>query len=521
MRKEVKLLKSWNVIISILITIGSLYYFLPNFVSTDKHSWLPSSKLNLGLDLRGGSHLLLNVDFDKYRADQLELQADSVRQELRNKKLGYKNLQAHSDKISFLLRNSDDLPAIKSVLKSLDNSMIIEAQGDRVELMYSLKKIEDLKLKLLEQSIEIIRMRVDETGTKEPIIQRQGENNILLQVPGLEDPTSLKNLLGKTAKLTFHLIDDSVSPHDAARGVIPIDSVLVKAEGNSGEEYALIKKKSLVTGDLLNDARVGFDNFQQPIVEFAFNTLGAKLFAEVTKSNVGKRLAIVLDNKLLIAPSIKEPIIGGRGSISGNYSMESAGELALLLRSGALPAPLKVIEERTVGPNLGEDSIKAGMLSGIIGFAGVVLFMLWTYGAFGMFANIALTLSLIYLTAILSMFHATLTLPGIAGIILTIGMAVDANVLIYERIREEALKGTSPLYAVKNGFESAFSTIADSNITTLIAAILLYNFGVGAIKGFAVTLTAGIISSMFSAIVITRILIDSWMHIVKPKKLNL
>jgi preprotein translocase subunit SecD len=515
-------MNAWKIIISILVTLISLVYFLPNFTSSEKYSWLPNSKLNLGLDLRGGSHLLLNVDFDKYLIDQLEIQADSIRQELRNKKLGYKNLQAHNDKITFVLRDKEDLPKVQTALKSLDNTMHVEVRDDKIELKYSERKLTDLKLKLIEQSIEIIRMRVDETGTKEPIIQRQGENNILLQVPGLEDPSSLKNLLGKTAKLTFHLVDDSVSTEDALRGAIPVGAELIKSDAAQGEEYyVLIKKKAVVNGDLLNDARVGFDQFQQPIVEFSFNTLGAKLFADVTKSNVGKRLAVVLDNKLLVAPSIREPIIGGRGSISGSYSMQSASELALLLRSGALPAPLKVIEERTVGPNLGEDSIKAGTLAGILGFAGVVLFMLWTYGAFGMFANIALTLSLIYLIAILSMFQATLTLPGIAGIILTIGMAVDANVLIYERIREESRKGVSSLYAVKNGFESAFSTIADSNITTLIAAILLYNFGVGAIKGFAVTLTAGIIASMFSAIIITRLLIDTWMSLVKPKKLNL
>jgi preprotein translocase subunit SecD len=518
----VKSLQAWKITISILVTIISLIYFIPNFLPQNKYGFLPSSKLNLGLDLRGGSHLLLNVDFEKYLVDQLEIQADSIRQELRSKKLGYKNLQTHHNKVSFFLRDKEDLAGVRAAIKELDNTLTINLKDDKIEVGYSERKLDDLKLKLIEQSIEIIRMRVDETGTKEPIIQRQGEDNILLQVPGLEDPSALKSLLGKTAKLTFHLIDNSVSVADALRGVIPVGSELVKREiPYNDENYALIKKKAVVSGDLLNDARVGFDNFQQPIIEFSFNKLGAKLFADVTKNNLGRRLAIVLDNKLLIDPAIKEPIIGGRGSISGSYTMQSAGELALLLRSGALPAPLKVIEERTVGPNLGEDSIRAGTLAGIIGFAGVVIFMLWTYGAFGLFANIALTLSLIYLIAILSMFQATLTLPGIAGIILTIGMAVDANVLIYERIREESRKGMSSLYAVKNGFESAFSTIADSNITTLIAAILLYNFGVGAIKGFAVTLTAGIIASMFSAIIITRILIDLWMDIAKPKKLNL
>ena len=360
-------------------------------------------------------------------------------------------------------------------------------------------------------------MRVDDTGTNEPIIQRQGDDNILLQVPGLNDPTRLKNLLGKTAKLTFHLLDDSTDIQDAMRGLVPAKSMLIKKSVHDDEEeYEVVLKEVLIGGDMLANAAAGFQD-AKPVVNFEFNTAGARLFGEITKNNPGKRLAIVLDNKLISAPAINEPILGGKGYIHGGFTAATANDLALLLRAGALPAPLKVVEERTIGPNLGADSIESGKQAAMIGFAAVVIFMIWTYGMLGVFANIALILALLYILAMLSMLQATLTLPGIAGIILTIGMAVDANVLIYERIREEMAKDASNAYSVKCGFESAIATITDSNVTTLIAALLLYIFGVGAIRGFAVTLTIGIIASMFAAIVITKLLIDLWLFYFKPK----
>ena len=501
---------------SIVVTLLALIYAMPNFTNVSEDSIFPSNSLNLGLDLRGGSHLLLHVGFEQYVEDQLSMSVDSIRKELRANKVGYKGLSSRRDNISLSLRKAEDYKKLYKAVKKLDSSFIIEQQEKLIKISYSEEKKDDMQAKLIDQSIEIIRMRVDETGTKEPIIQKQGSENILLQVPGLDDPSHLKNLLGRTAKMTFHLVDNIVI--NESRPSAPVGSMLIRDEyGN----LLSVKKRALLSGDMLNDSNATFNERSQPAVAFSFNTMGGKIFADLTKANSGKRFAIILDGKLLSAPVINEPILGGSGIITGNFTVESANDLSLLLRAGALPAPLKVVEERTVGPNLGADSIESGKLAGFVGFMGVVIFMIWTYGVWGIFANIALLLSMLYLTAMLSAFQATLTLPGIAGIILTIGMAVDANVLIYERIREELQRGASNLYAIRNGFDSAFATITDSNVTTLIAASLLYSFGVGAIKGFAVTLTIGIISSMFAAIVITKLFIDLWMIIVKPTKINL
>lgn len=517
----------WKVVISLLFTLTALAYAIPNFTNTTP-SFLPKNTVNLGLDLRGGSHLLLDVDFDVYLHDTLEILVDNIRKQFRETKIGYKGLKVSKGVISFELRDEEDSTKIKKAIRSVDPQVDIVFNNNFITLQYSDSKLQELKDKVIEQSIEIIRMRIDSTGTKEPIIQKQGDNNILLQVPGEENPEHLKNILGKTAKLTFHLVDETADISEAMQGHVPAGDLLVAGEKESSEEnsssklhYLVIKKKVLISGDQLKNAQATFNQNSQPVVSIVFNALGGKLFAEITKNNQGKRLAIVLDNKLLCAPSINEPILGGSAVITGNFTVASANELALFLRAGALPAPLKTIEERSIGPSLGADSIESGKIAGIIGFVSVVIFMILSYGILGIFANIALVLALLYILALLSILQATLTLPGIAGIILTIGMAVDANVLIYERIREELKNGASNVYAIKQGFETAFTTIADSNITTLIIAFLLYIFGIGAIKGFAVTLTIGIISSMFSAIVITKLLVDMWIEFFKPKNLGL
>lgn len=511
----------WKIFLSILCTIAAFICALPNFATIDSKI-LPNHKVNLGLDLRGGAHLLLNVDFDSYLNDVMDSLADHLRKYLREDKIGYKNLVVKNKSVQFELRNLEDYKQVKKILGKVDREITVENDNTNIKLSYSNSKLAELRYQVIAQSIEIIRMRVDSTGTTEPNIQGQGDKHILLQVPGEENPQQLKNILGKTAKLTFHLVDETANIQQALNGHLPFGSILVKGENeNKQEYYVVVKKKAIVSGDQLTTAQASFNQNSQPAVAFSFNNLGSKLFAEITKNNSGKRLAIVLDNKLLSAPVINEPILGGSGIISGNFTVESANELALLLRAGSLPAPLKIIEERTVGPNLGADSIEAGKKAGMIGFVSVVIFMIWSYGILGIFANIALSLALLYILALLSLFQATLTLPGIAGIILTIGMAVDANVLIYERIREELKKGASNLYAIRMGFESAFATILDSNVTTLIAAFLLFIFGAGGIKGFAVTLTIGIISSMFSAIIITKLLIDTWIKYQKPKNLGL
>lgn len=514
-------ISKWKIFTLILCTILALFCALPNFTNINSKLLL-NHRINLGLDLKGGAHLLLDVDFDTYQNDLMENLSDQLRKYLREDKIGYKNLNVKDKSVQFELRNSEDFKIVKKIINNLDREITIENSNNNVKLTYNNSKIEEFRNRVIAQSIEIIRMRVDSSGTKEPNIQRQGNNHILLQVPGEENPKQLKNILGQTAKLTFHLVDETANIQNVNGTNLPVGSMLVKGETEDNKEYYLaIKKKAIITGDQLINAQASFNQNSQPAVSFSFNNIGSKTFAEVTKNNAGKRLAIVLDNKLLSAPVINAPILGGNGIISGNFTIESANELALLLRAGSLPAPLKIIEERTIGPNLGADSIIAGKKAGIIGFISVVIFMIWSYGILGIIANIALCFALFYILALLSLFQATLTLPGIAGIILTIGMAVDANVLIYERIREEISKGASNIYAIKIGFESAFSTILDSNITTLIVAFLLYIFGVGAVKGFAVTLTIGIIASMFSAIIITKLLIDIWVKYQKPKTLGL
>ncbi len=510
-------ISKWKLITSILFTVIAFIYVLPNFTENSS-KWLPGDKVNLGLDLRGGSHLLLSVDFDSYMDDISQSVAEGVKKYMRDEKIGYRNLKISRNKIQFDLRLPDDYPKIKKLLRNVDSNLSYGKEGDTITLFYNEYAMNQLQDKVIDQSIEIVRMRVDSTGTKEPNIQRQGVKDILLQVPGEENPAELKRVLGKTAKLTLHLVDESANLERAKAGYAPTGARVVKFEGT--DEVLVIKKKVIVSGDQLNNAQAQFQE-ARPVVHFSLNHLGAKRFAEVTTNNRGNRLAIILDGKVLSAPNINEPIIGGDGIISGGFTVEQATELALMLRAGALPAPLKVIEERTIGPNLGADSIEAGKVAAAAGFIFVVVFMLLSYGILGLFANITLVVALLYILALLSLFQATLTLPGIAGIILTIGMAVDANVLIYERIREEIEKGCSNLYAVKVGFDSAFATIVDSNVTTLIAAFLLYTFGVGAIKGFAVTLTIGIVASMYTALVITKLMIDIWLKYAKPKGLGL
>ncbi|KJV56267.1 protein-export membrane protein SecD [Orientia chuto str. Dubai] len=502
---------------TVLITIIAVIFVMPNCFDTTKYQWLPQKTINLGLDLKGGSYVLLKLDFDTYITEQLNVMAGNIRKELRNNKIGYKELKTQRQNINLELRDSKDYSKIENLIKKLEPGISIKFnKNNQLKISFTDHKLSTLRESLIENSMEIIRMRVDGSGTTEANIQKYGDNNIILEVPGIEDPKHLKTLVTKIAKLTFNIVDSESSIQDQH---VHKELMLVK-EQNNPKNQLLVKKQPAIRGDLLSRANVSFNKYSQPVVSFEFNSLGAKLFANITKEYQGKRLAIILDGKLLSAPVITEPILGGAGIISGNFTIESAKELSLLLKSGALPAALSVIEEKTIGPTLGSDSIQSGKLSGCIGFIIVSIFMLCTYGILGLFANIALFFSLLYIVAILSILQATLTLPGIAGIILTIGMAVDANVLIYERIREELQKGNSILYSIREGFKLSFSTIVDSNITTLLAAIVLYIFGTGAIRGFAITLAIGIVSSMYTATIITRILIDLWVKYKLPIKLN-
>ena len=377
------------------------------------------------------------------------------------------------------------------------------------------------KTAAVQQSIEIVRRRVDETGTREPTIQQQGDDRILVQLPGIDDPERIKRLLGKTAKMSFHLVDQRNSVESAMAGRIPPGSWLLPSEGEDRRMY-LIRKRVMVSGDTLIDAQPSTDSrTNEPVVTFRFDTAGAKRFGSATSKNVGKLFAIVLDRKVISAPVIREPILGGSGQISGSFSFQSAQDLALLLRAGALPAPLTILEERSVGPGLGADSIAAGKIASIIGIILVVVFMVAAYGLFGFMADIALIVNMVLILGALSFLQATLTLPGIAGIVLTIGMAVDANVLVFERIREEVRSGRTPISSIDAGYTRAFTTIIDANLTTLIAALLLYAFGSGPVRGFAVTLSIGIITSMFTAIMLTRLMIVIWLRRTKPDVLPL
>jgi preprotein translocase subunit SecD len=515
---------TWKISVIILVSLLGILFAAPNFMTASQRehipAWLPHNTMSLGLDLQGGSHLLLEVDFDTYLKDQLEQLQDSLRVELRKNKIFYTGLSVKDKQVHFTLRNAEDSEKVIKLIRELSHEVQVQPNNGFFEVSFQEVTLKELQNRVLDQSIEIVRRRIDETGTREPIIQRQGSNRILLQVPGLNDPVHLKRVLGKTARMTFHLVDEGASIDAALKGQVPAGSMLLQGETDpSGKPvYYVIHKKVMLNGDLLVNAQASI-NEASPGVNFTFNTQGARQFAEITKENVNHLFAIVLDNKVISAPVIREPIMGGSGVISGHFTVEQANDLALLLRAGALPAPLNIIEERTVGPSLGADSIASGKVAGTIGFIFVIAFMIINYGLFGVFANIALIINMIMMLGVLSLLQATLTMPGIAGIVLTMGMAVDANVLIYERIREEKETGMTPFASIERGFTHAASTIMDSNVTTLIAAFLLYAFGAGSVKGFAVTLAIGIVTSMFCAILITRLLIATWLRRTRPKLL--
>jgi preprotein translocase subunit SecD len=527
-----------NRILIALVCVLGLLYAAPNFFAKDTFSnwpsWLPGQQINLGLDLQGGSHLLLEVDTNTVIAERLSGVEDSVRRLLRSAKIKYKGLGVRNLAVVFSTRDPSLTENVETKLaeefkaSTLDQfgsptrEIYVEAAGDG---SFSLTLTEEAVSARIDstvaQSIEIIRRRIDETGTREPTIQRQGKERILVQLPGVDDPERIKKLLGKTAKLNFHMVDEVNSQSASSRGSVPPGSMLVPSEdaGPSGQpENVLVRKRVQVGGDRLVDAQATFQD-NQPVVSFRFDTVGGRKFANTTKGNVGKRLAIVLDKKVISAPRVNEPILGGSGIISGSFTVQEAQDLALLLRAGALPAPITILEERTVGPGLGQDSIDAGQIASIIGLIFVLIYMILSYGIFGVMANIALFFNIALILALLSALQATLTLPGIAGIVLTIGMAVDANVLVFERIREETANGRTPISSVDSGYRRAITTIIDANLTTLIAAVLLFAFGSGPIKGFAVTLSIGILTSMFTAIMVTRLLIVLWLRRVRPIKL--
>lgn len=510
-----KLSKSRIILILAVCFLG-IFFAIPNVISNSDALpkwWQP---VNLGLDLQGGSNLLLEVKVDDVIKERMSSIEDSARQILRENKIRYQNLNAGADSVKVKIENANSRNKAANLFRKIDDGIQATENADgEIEIKYSDVELNKLKMKIVDQSIEIVRRRIDELGTKEPVIQSQGVDRIVVQLPGLQNPEYVKTLLGKTAKMSFHLVDSRSSAAEARRGKLSASSRLI--QGSEGETY-VIGRKPVVSGENLVDAQPSFQE-GEAVVSFKFNSLGGKKFGEVTKNNIGERLAIVLDNEVISAPTIQSAILGGSGIISGNFTVKSANDLALLLRSGALPAPLEVLEERTVGAGLGSDSIREGIVASIIGLIAVVLFMVAAYGLFGVFTTVTVFTNLFLMLGALSFMGATLTLPGIAGIILTIGMAVDANVLIFERMREEVKAGRSTKDAAEAGFTEAWGTIVDSNLTTLVAAFVLFYFGTGPVRGFAVTLAIGIATSMFTSVTITRLIISSWIAKYKPTRL--
>jgi len=526
----------WKIGFVVLVVLLGIVYALPNMFPKRMLSglpeFLPDKQVHLGLDLQGGSHLLLQVDTDELRKDWLAAIRDDVRRVLRDERIGYRNLRVNDGQVSVDIRKPAEVDrafeVVSGLAQPLDGNLLtgvrgatdieVERSGDaRLEVRLSEEAFAQRLSSAVGSTIETIRRRIDALGTTEPTIQRQGIDRVLVQVPGLQDPERLKELIGQTAKLTFHLVDESMRADEAAANRPPPGSAVFPSQDGSGLDY-LLKKRAIVSGEDLVDAQPSFDqNTNEPVVTFRFNASGALKFAEVTEENVGRPFAIVLDEKVISAPVIQEPIRGGAGQISGDFTVEEANNLAILLRSGALPASLTILEERTVGPSLGADSVAAGQIAGIVGLVGVVIFMLLAFGLFGVFANIALLANIAMILGVLSALQATLTLPGIAGIVLTVGMAVDANVLIFERIREELRAGKTPIAAVDVGFSRAVSTILDANITTFIAALILFWLGSGPVRGFAVTLSIGIFTSVFMALMFTRMLVVLWLQRTRPR----
>ena len=496
----------WKIPLIILIVGAALFYSFPL-----------KDKIKLGLDLRGGVHLALEVEADKAVSSAVKKYASEIRELMNKKEIDYDSVASRDSTLIIKLFDDKALSAAKDIMAEY---AIFQAQGwnkDTRELAFSLKEaaITEIEGNAIDQALETIRSRIDQFGVAEPSIQREGNNRIIVQLPGIEDPERAMKLIGKTAMLEFKLVDEEHDIQEAREGKIPPGSEILyekKVDKETGEITKtpyLLKKEALLTGDFLTDAHISIDTqYNEPYVSISFNKAGSKIFARITEQNVGKRLAIILDNNVYSDPVIREKIPSGKAQITGNFTEEEARDLAIVLRAGALPAPIKVQENRTVGPSLGQDSISKGFKSVIIGGLLVVVFMVVYYRVSGLVANIALLLNIILLGGVLAYFRATLTLPGIAGIILTIGMAVDANILIFERIREELRQGRPARVAIENGFAKAFLTILDANLTTIIAAIILFQYGTGPVKGFAITLTIGILASMFTAIFVCRVIFD-------------
>jgi len=523
--------KIWSIALVLLVgLVFALPNFLPSSVLASLPNGFPKQQINLGLDLRGGSHLLLEANIEDVRKQRLDTLEETVRQELRGAaggRIAFGDMSLRNGRLTFMVRDVNDVDRAVEAMRNISQPIGVSGQrdlnvevvdGNRIVLTITNAGLAAHVDSAMQQAVEVIRRRIDELGTREPTIIRQGDDRIVVQVPGLQDPQALKQLLGRTARLEFKLVDTEADPADVAQGRAPPGSqVLPNAEGGGA---IAVKRRAIITGDQLIDSQPSYQD-GVPVVSFRFDTAGGKRFARATTENVGKPFAIVLDDRVISAPNINEPILGGSGIIQGSFTTESANELAILLRSGKLPVELTVVEERTVGPDLGADSIRAGTIASIISVIAVGVFMLLTYGRFGVYANVGLVLNVMLIMAVMSVFGATLTLPGIAGFVLTIGAAVDANVLINERIREEQRKGRNVIHSIETGYKEASRAIFDANVTNVIAAVIMMWFGSGPIKGFGVVLSIGIVTSVFTAVTVTRLMLALSLRRRRPAALVL
>jgi preprotein translocase subunit SecD len=525
----------WQIVLILLLVFMGAAAAVPNLFSKETvdswPNWLPRQQLLLGLDLQGGAYLLYQVDADDYVEKRLRtLTSDVRRAMLENPRIGYTGLGVQGQSVQLRVRDLDRLEDVRTRLEPLRNPLnsgllatgtiyefdLSVSDDGLVRFTYSPAGLEQRIRGIVQQSIEVIDRRINELGTTEPSIQRQGDDRILVEAPGLGDPQRLKALVGQTAQLRFHLVVSTLSAEQAGSEAPEPGTIRVPDVNDLSLVY-VVEEAPLMTGEDLTDAQAAFDQItNEPVVNFRLSTGGARKFAEVTTANVGRPFAIILDDEVISAPVIREPIIGGSGQISGSFSVQSANDLAILLRAGSLPAKLVIVEERSVGPGLGADSIEAGKLASVVGFVAIAVIMIATYGFFGVIANVAVLVNVVLIFGVLTVLGAALTLPGIAGIALTVGMAVDSNVLIYERIREEFKQGRSAISAIDVGFKRALGTILDANITTMIAALVMFQLGSGPIRGFAITQAIGIVTTVFTAFLFTRLMVAFWVARRRP-----
>lgn len=528
---------TWRIILIVAFLLLSVLYLTPTLVPKLPSWWtglLPKDKIHLGLDLQGGSHLVMEVDTPKAVEGQIDIIAADLEDTLNAKSIRFKRIEkVGTDQLAVVLYDKGSADSTQKLVKDKYGRLEQLPPADeggymRLQLRIGEQEAKSIKDNAVLQALETIRNRIDQFGVSEPVIQREGIDHVVVQLPGIKDPKRAIELIGKTARLEFKLLDENINPATATPGSIPEDDEILiekRTDPTTGvvtETPLVVKRKTMLTGDLLTDAQVRIDTqYNQPYVAIEFNSTGARLFDQITAANVGKRFAIVLDNNIYSAPVIRERISGGSAQISGSFTEKEAADLAIALRAGALKAPVKIIQNVTVGPSLGQDSINKGLIAGVIGVVLVVIFMVFYYRLAGMVANMGMVLNIVYLMGSLAALGATLTLPGIAAIVLLIGMSVDSNVLIFERIREELRLGKTPKAAVDSGYDKAFLTIMDSHVTTLLTGAVLFQFGTGPVKGFAVSLCLGIIINLFTSLLATKVVFDLFLARRNVKRLSI